>query len=231
MYFQTIPHVKYLFYLLDKLPRRGVCRLRANIIAKTEQYFRGTDTREHFVDLESTDIYTVATLLDPRFRKSGFSSQTKADNAEQILIEKVAGVDLAQGQTDLDGSVESTHSNIDGDDWDICMNTDSNDPEITFTGEPSGIRTAQNEVSTYMTEKNIGKDKSPFTWWAANGEKYPRLTELAKCYLSAPMSSIASEREFKIAKRVTTGRWNLKPDNVQKLLFLKYNLRLLGYKY
>ena len=50
-------------------------------------------------------------------------------------------------------------------------------------------------------------------------------------FLSAPMGSIASEREFKIAKRVTQGRYNLKPENVQKLLFLKYNLilRMLNY--
>ena len=34
---------------------------------------------------------------------------------------------------------------------------------------------------------------------------------------------------FNVAKRVTTGRYNLKPSNVQKLLFLKYNLRMLNY--
>ena len=47
--------------------------------------------------------------------------------------------------------------------------------------------------------------------------------------LSAPMGSIASEREFKIAKRVIQVRYNLKPENVQKLLLFlkyKYNLRM-----
>ena len=70
---------------------------------------------------------------------------------------------------------------------------------------------------------------SPYTWWKVNSEKIPILGNLAKRVLSAPLGSIASEREFKIAKRVTTGRFNLKPTNVQKLLFLKDNLRMLNY--
>ena len=45
------------------------------------------------------------------------------------------------------------------------------------------------------------------------------------------MGSVASEREFKIAKRVTTNRGTLKPGNVEKLLFMKYNLRLMNYNY
>jgi hypothetical protein len=45
------------------------------------------------------------------------------------------------------------------------------------------------------------------------------------------MASIVSEREFKIAKRVTTNQYNLKPENVEKLLFLKYNLRMIDFKY
>ena len=41
---------------------------------------------------------------------------------------------------------------------------------------------------------------------------------------------IASEREFnfKVAKSAKQGRCNLKPAYVQKLLFLKYNLRMLN---
>ena len=50
-------------------------------------------------------------------------------------------------------------------------------------------------------------------------------------HVIAPMGSVASEREFKIAKRVTTNRGTLKPGNVEKLLFMKYNLRLMNYKY
>ena len=45
------------------------------------------------------------------------------------------------------------------------------------------------------------------------------------------MGSVPSEREFKQAKRVVTGRLNLEAENVEKLLFLKYNLRMIAYDY
>ena len=49
-------------------------------------------------------------------------------------------------------------------------------------------------------------------------------------FLSAPISSVASEREFKIAHDLTNGNRNrLRLRNVQRLLFLKQNLKVNGY--
>ena len=40
-----------------------------------------------------------------------------------------------------------------------------------------------------------------------------------------------SEREFKVASDITSGeRTRLLPRKAEKLLFLKYNLRFIGYK-
>ena len=38
-------------------------------------------------DVEDTDVFSLSTLLDPRFRKNGFSSLRKADAAEKKLKE------------------------------------------------------------------------------------------------------------------------------------------------
>ena len=100
----------------------------------------------------------------------------------------------------------------------------TDDPEIA--GDSSHSSDA--EVTAFLAEKNINRESSPFTWRKAHEEHYLLVAAVARKYLSAPMGSIASEREFKIAKRVTQGRYNLKPRNVQKLLFLKYNLRMLN---
>jgi len=42
------------------------------------------------------------------------------------------------------------------------------------------------------------------------------------------VSSVASEREFKVARAYGNRTW-LKPDNVEKVLFLKHNLKAVGY--
>ena len=119
----------------------------------------------------------------------------------------------------------------DDDDWAQCLGSqhseNDDDPEISIR-DPTVCR---REAESYIAEKVISRTDSPFTYWAVNRKKFPRLATLARRFLSAPMGSVASEREFKIAKRVTTNRGTLKPGNVEKLLFMKYNLRLMNYNY
>jgi len=54
--------------------------------------------------------------------------------------------------------------------------------------------------------------------------------KIAMKYLSAPISSVESERHFKSAKNLTGGnRTRLLPENVHRLLFLKHNLSAVGF--
>ena len=48
------------------------------------------------------------------------------------------------------------------------------------------------EIEEYLTEKNLGRNDYPFSYWAGNKETYPRLAALARKFLSAPMTSITS---------------------------------------
>ena len=66
-------------------------------------------------------------------------------------------------------------------------------------------------------------------WWYSNQQTFARLAKLARRYLCAPASSAASEREFKVPKTIQSDlRTRLLPNNVETLLFLKYNLRALS---
>ena len=80
-------------------------------------------------------------------------------------------------------------------------------------------------------ESRLNRKLSPFGWWSTNKEKFPTLAKLARRYLPSPMSSVASEREFKQAKRINSGREQLKPKNLEMLLFIKFNLRMVDYDY
>lgn len=56
------------------------------------------------------------------------------------------------------------------------------------------------------------------------------LIKVALQYLSAPISSVASEREFKSARNISHGpRSHLLPENLRRLLFLKHNLPAVGF--
>ena len=72
--------------------------------------------------------------------------------------------------------------------------------------------------------------KSALHFWKTQCQIFPQLAELALQYLSAPISSVASEREFKVVRDLANGnRTRLKSANVQKLLFLKHNVKAIGY--
>ena len=110
--------VKLLLYQLNKLPRRGVCRLTAKLISETDKYFGGSDQRENFVDIELTEVYTLSTLLDPRFRKTAFSCNQKAESAAKLLLEKVTGQITNESQReDPNPAVDADEDN----DWVACM--------------------------------------------------------------------------------------------------------------
>ena len=63
------------------------------------------------------------------------------------------------------------------------------------------------------------------SWWRVNRNKYPVLSQLARFH-SCPPGSAASEHLFSTAKKVAwTKRLSLKSENLERLLFFKFNLR------
>jgi len=85
-------------------------------------------------------------------------------------------------------------------------------------------------VATYLNEPKCKSNVCPLQVRMGQCQRYPEIATIALKYLSAPVSSVASEREFKVARDLANGsRTRLKPDNVEKLLFLKHNLKAIGY--
>ena len=66
------------------------------------------------------------------------------------------------------------------------------------------------------------------SWWRVNRNKYPVLSQLARFH-SCPPGSAASEHLFSTAKNVAwTKRLSLKSENLERLLFFKFNLRSMN---
>jgi len=58
-------------YALDQFDCPGLQVLREQLLKSVEKYFYGADDRNHFQSIEETSYYTVATLLDARFKSKG----------------------------------------------------------------------------------------------------------------------------------------------------------------
>ena len=95
-------------------------------------------------------------------------------------------------------------------------------------------RKIEDEFIKYIGLPLLKRECDPFAWWrnaVASGE-FKYLARAARKYLSAPSSSIESERLFSTGGHVYTAPRNrLLPQNAERLLFCNYNLRATNFKY
>ena len=83
----------------------------------------------------------------------------------------------------------------------------------------------QVQIETYLAEKTIHRTESPFEYWGKNKERFPSLATTAAKFLSAPSTSVDSERLFSTASNILDEKRNrLSGDHVETLIFLKKNL-------
>ncbi|KAI2647742.1 Zinc finger BED domain-containing protein 4 [Labeo rohita] len=64
------------------------------------------------------------------------------------------------------------------------------------------------QVSSYLAEPVIPRHESALTYWAANQCRLPVLAQVARKYLSAPCTSVDSERTFSAASNVINEKRN-----------------------
>ena len=81
------------------------------------------------------------------------------------------------------------------------------------------------EVEMYLQSKPPPRSTNIFEWWKVNEPRYPNIARLAKSMLCIPATSTAAERVFSSAGiTVSKRRSCLKPENLDKILFLNKNL-------
>ena len=81
------------------------------------------------------------------------------------------------------------------------------------------------EIFTYLSYLQ-DKTVSPLSWWQIHKGELPHLSHIANKYLSAPPSSVESERLFSIGGQTyTTRRSRLLPETGEKLIKLCFNLK------
>ncbi|XP_029602023.1 zinc finger BED domain-containing protein 1-like [Salmo trutta] len=95
----------------------------------------------------------------------------------------------------------------------------------TTTAPPTKREAIENELSSYLQSASVESDTDPLKWWKDHEVVFPALSHLAKKYLLVPATSSPSERVFSCSGNIVTcHRASLKPDAVDRLVFLAQNL-------
>ena len=95
---------------------------------------------------------------------------------------------------------------------------------VTGSTTQSLILQIDHDIAMYRKEIPIPLKDSATDWWRKKSSQNPLLGKLAQRYLAIPGTSVLSEWVFSTAGNVVTAlRTNLKPSNVDMLVFLNKN--------
>jgi len=185
--------------------------------------------------------YTVATLLDPRY-KNRFFSDIESQAVTHIVKAKLVAIQTQRdtaltGDTEGEpvlkkprlGNAESSGSLFDC--VDDLLDSSSQDAQSESATTPTSTTVAKDgnmEFARYMAEPLLSRTSDMLAWWRDNKGRFPLMASVARTYLGAPPSRVPSERLFSTAGGVITEhRTRLLPENAEKLIFMKFNGDLL----
>ncbi|XP_030016881.1 zinc finger BED domain-containing protein 1-like [Sphaeramia orbicularis] len=184
---------------------------------------------QKYSDSATQDLIDLASLLDPRFR----TTYIEPDKIEKLRERAIAELCSMHYR-----GIQDTHA-ADKD----TSETESQVVELPakmkkslssfFKKSPVEAETktfdakVKGEMSAYLLAPETDADSNPLKWWKLHETHFPRLSKLAKKYLSIPATSAPSERVFSTGGNIVTcTRACLKPKSVDKLVFLARNLRV-----
>ena len=183
--------------------------IKSNLYKALEKYYEVIE-KEAF----------IATLLDPRKKKTTFANNDQKELAKTSLYEVY---ELAKNDTNI--QLEShgpkpkkrkTSNRVYK--RSLFSDDESHDNQIE-----------DNEVERYLVMAQIQNDQNPLKWWDVNKSQFPILAQLARKYLSIQATSGASERVFSDAGLIMSSkRTSMKEDLFEALIFLKRNGNLVG---
>jgi len=172
-------------------------------------------------------VLVLATILDPRFKDKFFSGTINHANAKKMLLDECERVRetnpcyaMAEPPSKRPAN-DKTTSKL----WGCLLEISES---TALSGEDQEVNSILCEVERCLAEALLDfKIGNPFKWWALNFKSYPLLLELAKKYLSAPPSSVASERVFSGAGIIYDDRRSqISPQLAEKLLMIRCNFPL-----
>nr|XP_054592602.1 zinc finger BED domain-containing protein 4-like [Nothobranchius furzeri] len=157
-----------------------------------------------FSSIESKSLYAVATLLDARYKDRFFTGGEAARMAKNLLKQEMERA-LAKASADKAGTRKPEPepaekvAHVDASSPTTSKSSFSSlyDKILEEHDEPAqGTQAAVIQMQMYLKEPTMGELDSPFQYWADNHARFPLLAAVAVKFLSAPSTSVESERLF-----------------------------------
>ncbi|XP_040184728.1 E3 SUMO-protein ligase ZBED1-like [Rana temporaria] len=181
---------------------------------------------EKYQDQKTQDLLDIATTLDPRF-KMAYVNEDKKDAVQKRLKEEMSKLTVKESPTYTTSTASGTgHAKKArkslGSFFKSSQSEGAPDPA---SGSQQQSESLFLELHSYLFLGNTDSEDDPLVWWKVYKEQYQRLSAVARKYLCIPATSSPSERVFSTGGNIVTcRRFALKPQNVDRLVFLAKNL-------
>lgn len=190
---------------------------------------------KRFSTIQLNKHYSLATILDPRFKLYFFDKDQGYDEVVKTLLLSLMKeleffkdpgnvTSISHNSKSENSEAIQAHESF----WDVFSEITNTKMKATETESDSNEVTSVAELNQYLSQPVIERKTSPLSWWKKNENSFPILSKLVKKYLSPPSSSVYSERLFSEAGIIYEQKRNrLLPKNAEQLLFLHHNLPIL----
>ena len=167
----------------------------------------------------SIKMLQMACLVDPRFKKNGFKTDSSAESAAALL--KTEGLALTRSQRQETTEIPVPASTTDTSS--LWAQLDTPQEQVGALHHLAGVHS---EFRAWIADPRVPKAIDPLAWWKQNKSRYPTIAKLAEKYLVVQGTSVPSERLFSTAGQILNSlRTRLTDDNTEMLIFLNANLK------
>lgn len=186
---------------------------------------------EKYSDAATDDLLDMASFVDPRFKASYIADnrkdyiKTKAVAEIQALLERQTRA--ASSSTDSPPHASAGAAEEVEEPRKVKRSLGSffkkaSRPSPAAIPDRDAIEV---ELRSYLQALDVDGEADPLEWWKLHQANFPRVASLARKYLCIPATSAPSERAFSTGGNIVTcHRAALKPENVDRLVFLAKNL-------
>lgn len=206
-----------------------------------------------FENIESNDLYAIATYLDPKFKSKFFklpSTLKRIQDKITLMCDELK--QSAKNPLPNDEADEPLNKKL-KQHYDVNVSVPGpsdiariSTPTVSLYSSMAAILGSSSDeendqefsesskqlLETFHKEKRIKASDNSLEWWKRKKYNFPILCILARTYLACPATSVPSEQLFSGAGNIyDEKRTRLLADKAEKLLFLKYNLPLINYEY
>lgn len=209
--------------LVELLPSTAVSReLCDNVIKKIDQRFYGTH------NIEKNHFFSIATLLDPRFKKTiPVDSALANSKAQEKICNEIKKIRDAEKRNERD-----CNNDIREDTTHMEQSTGINNKlnklwsvheklkmQLSSRVEEAGGISI--ELRQFLNSTTIDENEDPLIAWSKYKNDYPNIYKIEMRYLVVPGTPVPSERLFsKAGNIIIEKRTRLKGKRALELIFL-----------